>query len=85
MIYEKWKKHPILAMSLGSFLGAMTNTILVLGGIYLFFGNQYASALGMDIFKIDALSSHNHCDNWFIRSYCWNNYFCYCFTYFNSN
>ncbi len=45
------KRHPILAMSLGSLLGAMTNTILVLGGIYLFFGNQYASALGIDIFK----------------------------------
>jgi uncharacterized membrane protein len=52
MIYEEWKKHPILAMSLGSFLGAMTNTILVLGGIYLFFGNQYASALGMTFSKL---------------------------------
>ncbi|WP_353956622.1 hypothetical protein [Allocoprobacillus halotolerans] len=30
----------------------MTNTILVLGGIYLFFGHQYASALGMTFSKL---------------------------------
>ena len=26
----------------------MTNTILVLGGIYVIFGSQYASAIGQD-------------------------------------
>jgi len=39
-------KTDTLAMALGSFFGAMTNTILVLGGIYLFFGKPYAEALG---------------------------------------
>lgn len=51
-IYEKLKKHTIIAMGLGAFLGAMTNTILVLGGIYLFFGHQYASVLGMTFSKL---------------------------------
>jgi uncharacterized membrane protein len=39
-------KHDFIAMCLGSFLGAMTNTLLVLGGIYFIFGSQYASAIG---------------------------------------
>lgn len=48
-LYEKMKnKNEILAMTVGSFLGAMTNTILVLGGIYVIFGSQYASAIGKD-------------------------------------
>lgn len=47
--YEKLKdKHVILAMTVGSFLGALTNTVLVLGGIYFIFGSQYASAIGKD-------------------------------------
>lgn len=51
-IYEKCKTHQIVAMCLGSFCGAMTNTILVLGGIYLCFGNQYALAIGMTFSKL---------------------------------
>lgn len=48
-IYEKLKnKNEIMAMSVGSFLGAMTNTILVLGGIYVIFGPTYADAIGQD-------------------------------------
>ncbi len=47
--YEKIKaKNEFLAMSIGSFLGAMTNTILVLGGIYFLFGSEYAVAIGKD-------------------------------------
>lgn len=52
LIYEKVKSHPIPAMCLGSLVGAMTNTILVLGGIYLFFGNQYATAIGLSLTKL---------------------------------
>ena len=33
-------------MITGSFLGSITNTFLVLGGIYVIFGSEYASALG---------------------------------------
>lgn len=51
MIYENGKTSYISNES-RFFLGAMTNTILVLGGIYLFFGNQYASALGMTFSKL---------------------------------
>ena len=50
LIYEKLKdKNEIMAMSIGSFLGAMTNTILVLGGIYVIFGSAYADAIGQDL------------------------------------
>ena len=49
LIYELLKgKNETIAMIVGSFLGAMTNTILVLGGIYVIFGPQYASAIGQD-------------------------------------
>lgn len=52
LIYEKMKtKNELLKMIIGSFLGALTNTLLVLGGIYLIFGSQYASAIGQD-FKV---------------------------------
>ena len=48
-IYELLKdRHQIVAMVLGSFFGALTNTVLVLGGIYLIFGGQYALAIGQD-------------------------------------
>lgn len=46
-IYELLKeKNDYLAMITGSFLGSITNTFLVLGGIYVIFGSEYASALG---------------------------------------
>ena len=48
-IYERLKeKNKFVAMSVGSFLGALTNTILVLAGIYFLFGSQYAMAIGKD-------------------------------------
>ena len=47
LFYEKMKdKNDNLAMIGGSFLGSITNTILVLGGIYFIFGSQYASEIG---------------------------------------
>ena len=36
-----------VAYALSGFLGSMANTIFVMGGIYLFFGRAYASALGI--------------------------------------
>lgn len=46
-VYEKLKDmNPNFAMIIGSFLGSLTNTVLVLGGIYIIFGSDYASALG---------------------------------------
>lgn len=47
LIYELLKdKNDSLAMICGSFFGAITNTILVLGGIYFIFGVEYAMKLG---------------------------------------
>ena len=49
-IYEHIKKkNELTGMALGSFLGAMTNTVLVMAGIYFLFGNTYAQTLGMSL------------------------------------
>lgn len=50
LIYEKIKdKHQSLAIITGSLIGSFANTVLVLGGIYFLFGNQYANVLGMNL------------------------------------
>lgn len=52
MLYLKLKKghkNNTLAMIISSLIGSFTNTILVLGGIYLIFKGSYASALQMDV------------------------------------
>lgn len=41
------QKNTGLAAALSGFLGSMTNTILVMGGIYVFFGPAYAQARGI--------------------------------------
>lgn len=47
LIYQLLKdKNQNLAITLGSFLGAAMNPILVLGGIYVLFGQSYAKAIG---------------------------------------
>lgn len=46
-IYEKWQWHRrTVVMTVSAMMGSLTNTILVLGGIYLIFGSQYASSIG---------------------------------------
>lgn len=45
-VYQAFKDNQNIGMIVGSFLGALTNTVLVLGGIYLLFGSSYATALG---------------------------------------
>lgn len=47
-IYEHFKKHQTYAMIAGSLLASLTNTILVLLGIYFLFGNQYALLIQKD-------------------------------------
>ncbi len=39
----KWKK--VFAYGLSGILGSLTNTLLVLGGIYVFFGQSYATVI----------------------------------------
>lgn len=43
LLKNRW---PSASMIVSSFLGALTNTVLVLGGIWLLFGQAYAKALG---------------------------------------
>ena len=49
LIYEKLKdKHQSVAIIKGSLMGSLANTVLVLGGIYFLFGNQYANVLNIN-------------------------------------
>ena len=49
-IYEIMKgKLKTLGIIAGSFIGSLTNTILVLAGIYFIFGIEYAKMLNMDL------------------------------------
>lgn len=48
-----WKKPAAYALS--GILGSLTNTLLVLGGIYFFFGSSYAAAIGQNFGALPAL------------------------------
>ena len=43
----KYKGHENSGVLAGALVGALTNTVLVLSGIYVFFGNAYASSLNV--------------------------------------
>jgi uncharacterized membrane protein len=45
-LFSKLNWKPIFVYSLSGILGSLTNTFLVLGGIYIFFGQNYAAAIG---------------------------------------
>ncbi len=45
-LFAKLKKGHVLTYVLSGVLGSLTNTVLVLGGIYVFFGDSYAKAIG---------------------------------------
>lgn len=46
-VLKSSKSTDIVTFGLSGFLGSMTNTLLVLGGIYIFFGEPYAAEYGM--------------------------------------
>ena len=46
-VFSRWPKLHFLPYVFSGILGSLTNTILVLGGIYLFFGQEYAVANGI--------------------------------------
>ena len=50
MIYERLAlyKNETSRIILSAFVGTLTNTLLVLGGIYLFFGSAYATVRGIE-------------------------------------
>ena len=50
VVYEQLTKHKVnenVSIISASLVGALTNTILVLGGIYIFFGAEYAAVAGV--------------------------------------
>lgn len=49
----RWKNAA--AYTVSGVLGSLTNTLLVLGGIALFFGGSYASALGQNLGALPAI------------------------------
>lgn len=44
---KKLKVNSLIALPLTGFIGSMTNTVLVMGSIYLLLANQYAEAKGV--------------------------------------
>lgn len=46
-LFTNWKYKDGLVYGLSGVLGSLTNTLLVMGGIYLFFGEPYAAAMGV--------------------------------------
>lgn len=45
-LFAKFKKKDAIVYGASGFLGSITNTLLVLGGIYVFFGKDFASVIG---------------------------------------
>lgn len=41
---KRWKLNDLVALPIVGFVGSMTNTVLVMGSIYLLFAQQYAQA-----------------------------------------
>lgn len=50
----KLTKSGFISSAAAGLIGSMTNTALVMGGIYVFFGEQYAGAKGMPISELGA-------------------------------
>lgn len=47
-LFSKFDKKGFVSIPLASVLGTFIHTVLVLGGIYLFFGHEYANAFKME-------------------------------------
>lgn len=45
-LLSRWIKRPYLPAAIAAVLASVVHTVLVLGGVYLFFGVQYAEAIG---------------------------------------
>lgn len=52
LIWLKKRTKGFVSYTLAGFAGSLTNTILVMGGIYLLFGNQYAAAKNMGFHEL---------------------------------
>ena len=47
VLFVKFKVNKTIASAAAGFCGSLTNTVLVMGGIYLFFGESYSAAKEM--------------------------------------
>ncbi len=45
-LFSRLKWNKVFVYSVSGVLGSLTNTVLVLGGIYIFFGQSYATVIG---------------------------------------
>lgn len=45
-LFRKLKLNRVITYSVSGVLGSLTNTLLVMAGIYVFFGHSYAEAIG---------------------------------------
>ncbi|MEG1996258.1 MAG: ECF transporter S component [Oscillospiraceae bacterium] len=52
VLKEKLPNKNILTMAIAAALGSLTNTLLVMGGIWVFFGSQYSSLAGTAMIAI---------------------------------
>lgn len=55
-LLKKLGENNPVRYALAGALGSLTNTVLVLGGIWLFFGDQYATVLGAPLLSIIGLT-----------------------------
>ena len=55
IILSKVKLSPVMALSIVGFVGSMTNTVLVMGSIYVLLADQYAQAKNVAISAVMGL------------------------------
>ena len=53
---HQWLNKPVVAYGVSAILGSLTNTFLVLGGIWLFFGQAYADAMNSTMIALVGMS-----------------------------
>ncbi len=53
---KKFPKSDLLRFGVSGMLGSLTNTVLVLGGVWLFFGDAYADVIGAAITYIISIT-----------------------------
>lgn len=54
-LIKKISKNNMISLSIAGIIGSITNTVLVMCGIYMFFGNDYSIAIGQ---SFDSLFSY---------------------------
>jgi uncharacterized membrane protein len=58
VMYAVQKKSKVLGAVLASIAGCLTNTILVMGGIYLIYGEKYGDALNISSISFGGLTNY---------------------------